>query len=89
MCMIGPSGAGKSTIFKLLSMMSKRDQGDICLDGVPFETYFSDYRRAQGLEIGIVFQEDVLWQDQSLDENLLIVARFRGINEGVVKSRMD
>ena len=71
MGLLGPSGSGKSTLFKLLSMIQDRDSGQIVLDSVKLDK--TSYKEAQSLDIGIVFQEDVLWVNRTVDQNLMLV----------------
>jgi ABC-type multidrug transport system ATPase subunit len=59
MGLLGPSGAGKSTLFNLLSMIHARDSGQIVLCSVNLDK--ASYQEAHSLDVGIVFQEDVLW----------------------------
>jgi ABC-type bacteriocin/lantibiotic exporter with double-glycine peptidase domain len=80
MGLLGPSGAGKSTLFSLLAMLEARDTGHIVLDSVRLDK--GSYREAQrSLDVGIVFQEDVLWANKTVDENLRLVGRFKGVKE--------
>jgi ABC-type multidrug transport system ATPase subunit len=67
MGLLGPSGAGKSTIFKLLTMMSARDSGVLRLAGIDINRYWDDYHRSRDLDLGFAFQEDVLWDDKTVD----------------------
>jgi len=85
MGLLGPSGAGKSTIFKLLTLMSARDSGVLSLAGVEINRYWVDYRLTQDLNLGFVFQEDVLWEDKTVDENLEIIGKFRGLRNAIMK----
>jgi len=85
MGLLGPSGAGKSTIFKLLTLMSARDSGVLRLAGVDINGYWDDYRLSQDLDLGFVFQEDVLWEDKTVDENLEIIGEFRGLRNAIMK----
>ena len=85
MGLLGPSGAGKSTIFKLLTLMSARDSGDLRLAKIEINRYWDDYRHSQDLDLGFVFQEDVLWEDKTVDENLEIVGKIRGLQAGIMK----
>jgi len=88
MGLIGPSGAGKTTIFKMLALMEKRDLGNIQLNGISINKYYEDYSKIQELDIGIVFEEDVLWLDKTVDENLAIVGKLRGINKNELTNRI-
>ena len=87
--LIGPTGAGKSTLFKMLAMMEKRDSGEVVLDGISIDGYCKQYKRAESLDIGFVFQEDtVLWEEKTVDQNLQLVAKFRGLKGEALESRM-
>jgi len=57
---LGPNGAGKSTTIKMLTTITKPDQGNITIAGTNVLTHKKEARR----HFGIVFQ------DQSLDEDL-------------------
>ena len=85
MGLLGPSGAGKSTIFKLLTLMSARDSGVLRLAGVNINRNWVDYRHTQGLDLGFVFQEDVLWEDKTVNENLEIIGKLRGLRNVIMK----
>jgi len=85
MGLLGPSGAGKSTIFKVLTMMTARDSGVLHLAGIDINRYWDDYRHIQDLDLGFVFQEDVLWEDKTVDENLEIVGKIRGLSAEIMK----
>ena len=84
MGLLGPSGAGKSTIFKLLTLMSARDSGVLRLAGVEINRYWEDYRLSKDLDLGFVFQEDVLWEDKTVDENLEIIGNLRGLRTNIM-----
>jgi ABC-type multidrug transport system ATPase subunit len=87
MGLLGPSGAGKSTLFRLLAMIQARDAGQIVLDSVKLDK--GSYREAQrSLDVGIVFQEDVLWENKTVDQNLRLVGRFKGFKEEELSARM-
>ena len=84
MGLLGPSGAGKSTIFKLLTLMSARDSGVLRLAGININRNWVDYRLTQDINLGFVFQEDVLWEDKTVDENLEIVGKIRGLSTEIM-----
>ena len=66
MGVLGPSGAGKSTIFKILTMALRRDKGEISVLGHDFKDEKTPEELTKG-QIGIVYQEDVLWPDLTVD----------------------
>jgi len=36
--LLGPSGAGKSTVFNLLALLTQRDTGELCINGVQVQS---------------------------------------------------
>jgi ABC-type multidrug transport system ATPase subunit len=72
----------------MLSQMEKRDSGNIQLNGISINKYYEDYSKIQELDICIVFDEDVLWLDKTVDENLTIVGKLRGINKSELANRI-
>ena len=79
MGLIGPSGAGKTTIFNMLGLLTKRDAGHIQLNEISINKQYEDYAKIQKVGIGYIFQEDVLWLDKTVDENLNIIGKLRGV----------
>ena len=55
-------------------MYEKRDSGEVIIDRISIDGYFKQYNRAEKLDIGFVFQEDVLWEEKTVDQNLRLVA---------------
>jgi ABC-type nitrate/sulfonate/bicarbonate transport system ATPase subunit len=51
---LGASGCGKSTLLNIISGLVKPDQGRVCINGVPSESY-RNWR-----EVSYMFQEDRL-----------------------------
>lgn len=66
---LGPSGAGKSSIFKMVTFAMQRTAGDLKLFGRDVNKVATPESIRQG-EMSIVYQEDVLWPDLTVDENL-------------------
>jgi ABC-type multidrug transport system ATPase subunit len=73
---IGPNGAGKSTLFKLLSMMTQRNQGSIFIldKHIHYLQMTNDPRK-----IGIVAQDNIFWEDLTLHQNITIVGLLCGL----------
>jgi len=69
-------------------MMENRDSGEVVLDGISIDGYFEQYNRAESLDIGFVFQEDVLWEEKTVDQNLQLVGKFRGLKGEALDNRM-
>jgi putative ABC transport system ATP-binding protein len=66
----GPSGSGKSTLIDLIAGFQTQDAGTITVDGRDVRSFskreHSDYLR---LTVGIISQEDELWQASSARDN--------------------
>lgn len=69
--LIGPSGCGKSTFLRLLAGLSKPDQGQFSLDGVPIT--------APGYERGLVFQDPTLFPWLTVYDNIAFGIKIRNI----------
>lgn len=73
---LGPSGAGKTTTIKLLTRQLKKDAGRIRLFGRPIENASdADYER-----IGILSDTSALYERMTIEENLRLYARIRGVS---------
>lgn len=83
--LLGPNGAGKTTTLKLCLGLTEPDSGSISLVGhaVP-----DDARRAR-MRIGVVPQIDSLDPDFTVEENLLVYARYFGIARVDIERRLD
>lgn len=87
MGILGPSGAGKSSIFKMVTMAMSRSAGQIELIGKNFSHPLSYDELTKG-EIGIVYQDDVMWPELSVDENLTYIGRLKGMDAEDLDHRM-
>ncbi|MFW5734750.1 MAG: ATP-binding cassette domain-containing protein [Oceanidesulfovibrio sp.] len=72
-CIMGPSGSGKSTLLKVLAGILPPDSGTITLDGIDVHMEFERLRDL----IGFVPQEDLLFPNLTVFENLAYHARLR------------
>lgn len=63
---IGPTAAGKTQLFYALTTLIKPQQGTICYDAVPIETYDQQVLLRQ---TGLVFQDAIIF-NMSLRENI-------------------
>lgn len=67
---LGPNGAGKSTTLNMICTLLKPSSGKIFIDGMDMDCDRERIKR----KIGIVFQEDVLDDNLTIEQNLY----FRG-----------
>jgi ABC-type multidrug transport system ATPase subunit len=88
MGILGPSGAGKSSIFKMITMAMSRSSGKIELMGQDFDHKQSSEILTRG-DIGIVYQDDVIWPELTVDENLTYIGKLKGMDEEDLTLRMS
>ncbi len=69
LCLIGPNGAGKSTILHSIYGFTDIRGGTISLDGVPINRLSSN-RKLRDARIAYVLQENSVFPDLSVEENL-------------------
>jgi len=88
---MGPSGSGKSTLLKTAAGLIVPDTGDVHVLGV-------DVNRAAEREVdrlrsrnGFVFQDDALWQNLSLRQNLTVPVTYHlpEVTPDEIRTRID
>lgn len=76
--LLGPSGSGKSTALNLIAGLELADGGRICISGQDLSkgsNQVAPHRR----DIGMVFQDQMLWPHLTVRQHLEFVLRARGI----------
>lgn len=73
---LGPNGAGKSTTTEMLCTLLKPDMGEILIDGCRIGKQDEKIRS----KIGVVFQNNMLDDLLSIEENLRIRGSFYGLS---------
>ena len=81
---LGPSGCGKTTLLNLISGLLTPTQGRILFDGKDI-TQLGPRER----NIAQVFQFPVLYDTMTVFDNLAFPLRNRGMDEALVKQRVD
>jgi ABC-2 type transport system ATP-binding protein len=82
--LLGPNGAGKSTTMAMIAGLLKPDQGDVLLDGYPFDPRQLSCRR----EIGLAPQDLAIYPDLSAQANLEFFARLYGLRSKLLRDRV-
>jgi NitT/TauT family transport system ATP-binding protein len=75
---LGPSGCGKTTVLRMIAGLVRPSHGDVAIFGQ--EVWDGDRRNAAVLgQLGVVFQEARLFPWFSIEENIALPLRLRGI----------
>lgn len=79
--LLGPSGCGKSTMLRLVAGLDSPTSGQLTVQGrVP-----DDMRRAR--EFGIVFQQPILFDWRTIEQNVALPLQIMGYSRSEVRSR--
>ena len=86
LALVGRSGAGKSTILKAINRLLIPDSGEVIVRGRPTASWDPfELRRS----IGYVLQEVGLFPHLTVSDNIAIVPRLLGWDEGKIASRVE
>ncbi|MCU1523131.1 MAG: transporter ATP-binding protein [Microbacteriaceae bacterium] len=78
---VGPSGCGKSTLMLMIAGLLDRSSGEIRVG--------EDYVDAPLTDVGIAFQDHLLLDFRTAEENVMLQAVIRKLPKEAVKSRSD
>lgn len=86
LAIIGPNGSGKSTLLRVLALLEKPAEGQVCFKGQPinYKRSLLPYRR----RLALVMQHPIL-RNTSTFENAATGLRFRHLPEREVKRRVS
>ncbi len=84
LALLGPNGAGKSSIINILCTSLKADKGSVLVDGL--KVGYQDFEIRK--RIGVVFQNGVLDDLLTVEENLYTRGRFYGYRGYEMKNRV-
>lgn len=76
--LLGHNGAGKSTLINIITGLINPTHGKVFMQGLDVE---ADSVQIQQI-IGVCPQDDILWDDLTAREHMLLVAAFKGIQWG-------
>lgn len=84
---LGPNGAGKTTSLSMITGLLTPDSGKITIDGKNPEK--ADENKEIKRMMGMIPQEVVIWEELSVEENLMFAAALYNIPRKVAKERVD
>lgn len=82
---LGPNGAGKTTTIRILTGLTKKDAGEVYLNGFHLETDPLDCKS----QFGLVPQQTNLDADLSVEENLLIQGLLHHMERREISRKTD
>ena len=84
--LIGPSGCGKSTVLRMMNGLIEPDSGEVQIQGELLNDGNIERVRHQ---LGYVIQEGGLFPHLTAYENVAILPRYLGWDDGRIRARMD
>ncbi|WP_166263300.1 ABC transporter ATP-binding protein [Marinobacter caseinilyticus] len=83
--LLGPNGAGKSTLFGLMTRLLALQSGELMMAGQSLRKQPAAAMR----EMGVVFQQNALDLDLTVQQNLLYHAALHGLSRREARARSD
>lgn len=80
--MLGPNGAGKTSTIRIITVITKADEGEIRFMGEPLSASHRE-------QIGYMPEERGLYKKMKVGEHLLYLARLKGISKKEALQRID
>ncbi len=81
---LGPSGSGKTTLLRIIAGLERPDSGDVYLHG---DLATNQSPQVRGL--GVVFQEQALFQRMSVEQNIGYGLRLRHVAKKEIRRSVD
>ncbi|WP_280236408.1 ABC transporter ATP-binding protein [Nocardia cyriacigeorgica] len=87
--LLGPNGAGKTTALRALAGLLALTDGYLGLDGKRWDTPPSVFVAAEHREVGVVFQDYLLFGHMSALDNVAFGLRARGMRRAPARERAE
>jgi len=82
--LLGPSGSGKTTMLRIIAGLETPSEGHVEIDGKDV-TRLPPYKR----EIGMVFQDFLLFPHKTIGENITFPLKMRNLTESKQKEQLN
>jgi len=80
--LLGPNGAGKTSIIRIITGITRADQGEVFFCEEPLNTYHPS-------QIGYLPEERGLYKQMKVGEHLLYLARLKGLSKQESKAALE
>jgi ABC-2 type transport system ATP-binding protein len=80
--LLGPNGAGKTSIIRIITTITRADQGAVYLDEEPLSSKHPP-------QIGYMPEERGLYKKMKVGEHLMYLARLKGLSKSDAKQKID
>jgi ABC-2 type transport system ATP-binding protein len=79
--LLGPNGAGKTSLIRIINQITAPDEGEVLFDGVPLSLKHIE-------QIGYLPEERGLYKKMKVGEQLVYLARLKGLSKDEAVSRL-
>lgn len=80
--LLGPNGAGKTSLIRIITTITRADQGTVYLDGEALGSRHPS-------QIGYMPEERGLYKKMKVGDHLMYLARLKGLSKADAKSKID
>lgn len=80
--LLGPNGAGKTSLIRIITTITRADQGVVYLDGEALGSRHPS-------QIGYMPEERGLYKKMKVGDHLMYLARLKGLSKSEAKSKID
>jgi len=80
--LLGPNGAGKTSLIRMITSITRADEGEILLDGDPLNT-------RHPMQIGYLPEERGLYKKMKVGEQILYLAMLKGLSRRDARQKLN
>lgn len=80
--LLGPNGAGKTSIIRIITTITRADEGHVVLDGEQLGARHPE-------QIGYMPEERGLYKKMKVGQHLLYLAQLKGMSKSMARTRID
>ncbi|MEN0005552.1 MAG: ABC transporter ATP-binding protein [Bacteroidota bacterium] len=80
--LLGPNGAGKTSLIRIITTITRADEGQVLLDGEPLNSRHPE-------TIGYMPEERGLYKKMKVGDHLMYLAQLKGLSKSNAKAAID